>query len=294
VNGHHARLAPVLGLLTGAIVWGLIWYPYRALEQRGLSGEAATFATYLVALAIGTLAYPRAWGGLARSPGLLLAIALASGWTNLAYVLGMLQGEVMRVLLLFYLAPLWTVPLARLLLHERLAPVSYAVVLLAVLGAATMLWRPELGWPIPRTAAEWLGLSSGFCFALTNVLSRRLSNVPIEVRSLAAWIGVLLISAIALVVGQNAIDFPIAAAVDHWPRVCALGAVLFAVNLAVQYGLTHTPALRAIVILLSELVVAAISARLLANEIMASQEWIGGAMIVLASLFSGLIKPRPA
>ena len=31
------KAEPVLGLLTGATVWGLIWYPYRVLELAGAS-----------------------------------------------------------------------------------------------------------------------------------------------------------------------------------------------------------------------------------------------------------------
>jgi drug/metabolite transporter (DMT)-like permease len=61
---------------------------------------------------------------------------------------------------------------------------------------------------------------------------------------------------------------------------------LLMATFAVQYGLAHTPANQAVVILLSELVVAALSSRLLAGEVMSAQEWLGGAMIVTATLFS--------
>jgi drug/metabolite transporter (DMT)-like permease len=54
----------------------------------------------------------------------------------------------------------------------------------------------------------------------------------------------------------------------------------------VQYGVSHTPANRAIVIFLSELVVAALAAYWLAGEVMTLREWLGGAMIVSASLYS--------
>ena len=50
------------------------------------------------------------------------------------------------------------------------------------------------------------------------------------------------------------------------------------------------PANRAIVILLFELVVAAIASYWLAGEMMRPQDWIGGSLIVAASLASGLRK----
>jgi drug/metabolite transporter (DMT)-like permease len=65
-----------------------------------------------------------------------------------------------------------------------------------------------------------------------------------------------------------------------------LGIIIFVLSVAVQYGLTHVPANRAIVIMLFELVVAAVAAYLLTDEAMTLKEWIGGAMIVFASLFS--------
>ncbi|MDD5297065.1 MAG: DMT family transporter [Rhodocyclaceae bacterium] len=272
-----------VALFTGAIVWGLIWYPYRVLEQAGLSGVFATTATYAVALAGGILAFRSHWRALRPSP-LLILIGLAAGACNFSYVLGMLHGQVMRVLLLFYLAPLWTVALSRLILKERLDRASALVLLLSVTGAAIMLWRPELGVPLPRVPAEWLGLASGFLFALGNVLARRAAHVPEEARVLAMFLGVALLGAILLFL-EGAPALP---PVGWSPigLVLLLGIILLAVNLAAQYGLAHLPANRAAVILLFEPVVAALASWLLAGETMSPREWLGGALIACASLMS--------
>ena len=69
--------------------------------------------------------------------------------------------------------------------------------------------------------------------------------------------------------------------------VAAIAAAVVAMSLLLQYGLTRMPANRAIVILLFELVVAAIAAYFLAGETMRVQDWIGGALIVAASIASG-------
>ena len=66
-----------------------------------------------------------------------------------------------------------------------------------------------------------------------------------------------------------------------------IGIVLWLVNAIVQFGLTHTLANQAIVILLFELVVAAAGSWLLAGESMGLRDWIGGALIIAAALFSG-------
>jgi drug/metabolite transporter (DMT)-like permease len=104
-------------------------------------------------------------------------MGLAIGWSNLAYVLAILQGEVMRVLFLFYLAPLWTVPLAHFILGERLDRAGFGVMGLAFCGAMVMLWKPDLGVPWPTSRAELLGMAAGFLFALGNVLVRKLHGL---------------------------------------------------------------------------------------------------------------------
>jgi len=303
VIGHdtgqpNRYFSPVAGLLTGATLWGLIWYPYRLLEYHGMGGVVATLGSYLIALLLGSLLFPASWLELRRAPLVLIAIALSAGWTNLAYVLGVLEGEVMRVLLLFYLAPLWTVPLARIILNERPNAVGYWVILLALGGALVMLWHPQAGVAWPANHAEWYGLSSGLGFALSNVLTRRIAHVDIRVKSLAVFAGCVVISVAALTVGGASHPDVAGLSTAQWMLLGGIGITLLVMSLGVQYGLTHMAATRAIVILLFELVVAAISAYWLAGEVMSLREWVGGTMIVAAALFSGWIddsrSPAPA
>lgn len=65
-----------------------------------------------------------------------------------------------------------------------------------------------------------------------------------------------------------------------------LGITIFLLSILLQYGLTHVPANQAIVILLLELFIAAIAAYYLADEQLSTKEWIGGLMVVIASLLS--------
>jgi drug/metabolite transporter (DMT)-like permease len=282
------RISAVAGLLTGALVWGLIWFPYRALEERGLSGLQATGVTYAVALVLALVLFRGRLGGLLRPDLILVLIGLAAGWTNLAYVLGMLHGEVMQVLLLFYLAPLWTVMFALLLLGERTGVTGLLIVLLSLAGAVTMLWEPGFRPPLPRSRAEWFGLSAGVAFALSNVLIRKAAHHPIPLKSTAAFAGAVVLTLAMLPFessaqpGWEALASPTAL----W-MVPTLGVVLLATNVAVQHGLNTLTANQAIVILLSELLAAAVSAYFLAGETMRWNEYVGGAMIVGATLLSG-------
>lgn len=290
--GSHYRAGQgeaILSLLVGATVWGLVWYPYRVMEQGGLGGIQAAILTYAVAFCASLvfLGARLRWQWRQTRSWWLLAVAITAGGCNLGYVLATLHGQVMRVLLLFYLSPLWTVLLSRVLLGERLNGAGMAVVGLSFSGAMVMLWHPELGMPWPGNGAEWLGLAAGFLFSLSNVLIRKTSELSIEIKSTAVCLGVVLLGVVALPFAPS--GGLAGAGGPVWGLVVMVGVVLLVINLVVQYGLTHVAANQAIVIFLFELVVAAISSWLLAGESMGGKEWLGGAMIVGASLFSGRV-----
>ena len=282
-SGLRENRTAVVSLVTGALIWGLIWYPYRILRDAGIDGILAPTITYSLAFVIG-LAFFRRWTiGLTFSWP-LLGLAIAAAGCNLGYVLAAMNGVVVRVLLLFYLAPLWTVFLSRLLLGERLNRFGVFVVFLSLAGAATILWEPGMSIPVPQTKADWLGLAAGFSFALFNVLSRYARDISIPTKSMVSFAGVAIVGAILLVFGWGKAVMPTTG--SAWSLLAVVGLVLVTVNLIVQYGLVRIPANRAIVIMLSEVAFAALGAWLLAGEAIGLREWIGGAMIVTASLFS--------
>jgi drug/metabolite transporter (DMT)-like permease len=288
------KASAVAGLLTGALVWGLIWYPFRLLERAGVNGTLATLATYAVALVVACVLFRRDLGALRRPDWMLVLIGLSAGWTNLGYVLGMVHGQVMQVLLLFYLAPLWTVVLAALLLGERPGGVGFLVILLSLAGAALMLWQPGISFPLAVSAAEWFGLSAGIGFALSNVLIRKARHLEIPLKAVAVFAGVVVTAAVVAVVEGASPGAPMAAGPGALLLLVLLGLVILATNLAVQHGLMLVSANRAIVLLLSELVVAALSSYVLAREAMHWNQWAGGTMIVAATLLSGRLSQEHA
>ena len=279
---------PTLALLAGASLWGVVWYPYRLLNAGGIDGLWSTLFTYGIALVVGVCAFPRQAKVLRRLSPAAMLMGLSIGWSNLAYVLAVLEGEVMRVLLLFYLAPLWTVPLARLILDERLDRRGFVVMALAFAGAVTMLWKPELGFPWPTSRAEWLGVFAGFLFALGNVLVRRVQDMGDASKSIVIWAGVTVAALVHLPHSAIPADRAFEMGADHFWLLATIGLALLLMSLALQYGLSRLAATRAIVILLFELVVAAIAAHFLANEVPRLQDWIGGALIVAATLASAI------
>jgi drug/metabolite transporter (DMT)-like permease len=280
------RTLAIGSLVYAATLWGLVWYPYRLLNEAGVGGIASSFFSYAVPLLLLGWWHGRALNSAHWHWLWLSALGLAAGWTNLAYVLAVLEGEVVRVLLLFYLSPLWTVLFSRFLLHEQLNRAGWAVMALAAGGGLTMLWQPG-EWPLPASYAEWLALSAGVAFAMSNVISRHLDGVTEGTKAVSVWAGVAVLTLVGLLLKPAELDFMAHAEAHTWLLLIGVGIVIGSMTYAVQYGLARVPANQAIVIFLFELVVAAIAAYFLSAERMGLQEWIGAAMIITASLFSG-------
>ena len=266
-----------------ATLWGLLWLPLRALDGAGLNGLWTTVIAYASALVV-ALPWLRRWGPvMARHPVYYIALALASGWCNLAFILAMLEGAVVRVLILFYLSPIWTVLFGFVLLGERPSRAAAAVLVTALSGAAMMLWSPAIGVPWPQGAGDWLAISSGVAFALANVLVRRGRGLPSAgAKMTAAWLGCMTLALAGLAISAPALPATVTAAAVA--GAVALGAIgLVVATLSVQYGVTHLPVHRSAVILLFEVLVGAVSAELWTDEVLHLHEWLGAVLIVTAA-----------
>lgn len=278
---RHTPLLAVLSLLLAATLWGTFWYPLRLLEAAGLQGLWLTVFIYCGTLVFAVPILVRQRRQLWLQPGVMLGIALSSGWCNTAFILAMLEGEVLRVLLLFYLSPFWATLLAVLVLKEKIAIQAYMILFLSVGGAAIMLWSPEVGYPWPQSRADWYAISSGMAFAVTNMFIHMGRQLSMQTKAAFAWLGVLFIAVTFILLTDTNVDFTNMQPV-YW--ALAVGVVIMSImTFSVVYGVSNMPVHRSAVILLFEVVAGAISAFLLTNERLSTQEWIGGTIVIAAA-----------
>src|SRR5690606_38386808 len=138
--------------------------------------------------------------------------------------------------------------------------------------------------PMPRNDAEWMALSSDLAFALTNVITRRSSHLSLRVKSMAVWLGVIVVAGVMLALQDAPLPALEILTARHWLLMGLIALILMAATLLVQFGLTVIPVTRAAVIFLFELVVAAVASYYWANEAMTMREWLGGVLIVVAAI----------
>ncbi|MFV1972772.1 MAG: DMT family transporter [Thiohalobacterales bacterium] len=281
------RLLPVFSLLFTATLWGIVWYPLRLLQGQGLAGPWSALISYGAALLVCSWILVRNRQQLPGNYRSLLFLSVAAGWTNVAFIIAVLDGTVVRVLLLFYLSPFWAVCLGWVMLGERLDGKSILVFGIAVLGAMVMLWDERIGLPWPRDGSDWLAVSAGFAFALSNVYVRKMQAVGIWVKSVSSWVGVVVVAIAWIVV--TGVGTPVVSS-ETLLYAVLLGLCGFLVmTVTVQYGVTRMPIHRSAIILLFELVAGALSAMWLTDEVVLSREWVGGGMIIIAAVIAARI-----
>lgn len=289
---RHTRRAAA-ALLVNACIWGLSWWPLRRLQDLGLHPLWSTAGVYLVSVAVLLVWHPHAARGLRKHPGLAW-LFLASGLANVGFNWGVTIGDVVRVVLLFYLMPAWSVPLAWWLLGERPGLGALGRVGLALAGVALVVGQPN-----PGTATlglpEGLGLLGGAAFALTNVLLRRHANAPPGARALAMFGGG---AAMALAVAwagtaMGALAAPPRPAADWLLLGGALALAFLGGNLALQYGAARLTAHATALIMVSEVAFAGVSSVLLGASDPGWGVLAGGLMIVGAAVLAGRADDPP-
>ena len=278
---------PALALALNALVWGVSWWPFRELQSHGLHPMWATAIIYIFAITCLTVFRPAAWRGLLKHPPLWWLV-LASGLANVGFNWAVTVGDVVRVVLLFYLMPAWVVLLAWPLLGEKPTAGSLLRLALALAGVVIVLKTPGANWPLPESLADWLALMGGFSFALTNILLRKLNHTPEPSRMLAMFGGgaVLALGAAVMGMGAGLVTSPPAPNLQWASVAIALSLAFLAGNLALQYGAARLSASATSLIMLLEVVFASVSSVLLGAGELSTRTLLGGGLILLASLLS--------
>lgn len=298
MSGRGA-LFPVSALVLNAFVWGVSWWPLRQLQDNGLHPLWATTLVYVLVFSSLLALNFKAWRGFVAYPQLCF-LAVAAGLTNVGFNWAVTAGDVVRVVLLFYLMPAWSVLVAWLMLGEKPAQGSLLRLLLAMTGVLVVLKSPHSPWPIPQGLTDWLAIMGGLSFAITNALLRKLSHAPSGTRMLAMFGGGSLMAAASALLGmqQQLVPGPALQAAGV-PAALALALGFMAGNAALQYGAARLAASTTAIVMLTEILFASVSSAALGAAQLSPRIMLGGSLIVLAAVLAamapgaGVVQNRP-
>lgn len=271
------RISPATVVAVSAVFWGLWWLPLRSLDATGLGPMALNFWLYMAAaLALLPMLWALRAKALAGGRALLLSAALF-GVAILAWNGALQTGEVVRVTLLFFLMPVWATVLGRLFLAEPMGGRRVAAICLGIGGALVLL--AEAWPPVPKALGDWLGLLSGMLFA-GSATAARYGRVDGRVLTALAFLIGSVLAAIVVGLGpEPALPpslgalLPVAAVALFW---------LMPITWAQLWGSGRLDPGRLALLMLLEVVAAAVSAALLTDEPFGLREAAGCVLILAA------------
>ena len=284
-HGDDSTL-PTMAILASTVLWGTWWIPLRKLDELGFGSIMATGGGLLIPLLVmlPVVIMHRKRIAAAGAPLLLGAFFFACALA--LYAEGVLRGHVARVILLFYLTPVWSTLLARFMLAQ---PISPRRVLTLVFGLAGMLVILEVDHasPLPRDVGEWLGLVSGVAWGLAMVYARRTPTHPVMDKVALQFIfALLLFCALTIIPGGrewSVANFDITVTSLAW-----LLGFAFVWNLPVVwltlYGGGRIEPGRIAILLMMEVAIGIITASIFTDEPFGLRELLGAVLIISAGV----------
>ena len=277
------RMAPLV-LFAGASVWGLYWLPLRALTDMGIVG--AWGVVYFNACPLIVLVPVLIWGrkGMLARPGPVLFIGAATGLGMGLYSSAIVMAPVIRMTMEFYLTPVWSTLIGVLWLSERLDTRRILTVLAGLAGLGLLLSAPSGDALADFGRGDGMALASGVLWALGAAGMKRWPDVSVVATSTfqfvfavigGALLALLVLTAPFPAAGKLSAAFPMSFSASTLLLLPSIYAIFWASRM-IYPG-------RAAILMMSEALVATLTASwLLPEEMLSPRQWIGAAVVLAA------------
>ena len=292
-QGHTSKTVGLVALC--AILWGLYWVPIHVLSNRGLSGPMVslllTLAATLIALPVWLVSKPRLpdWRSLLGAIGIGAAFSL--------YGIAITYSDVVRVVLLFYIAPAWSTLIECLFLGRRWSWRSLFGIALSFFGII-VIFRGELPLAGLGALGDWMALFAGLSWSVGSALMFSAKRIDLKVMMLSSFAIAVLISTVCLLFlgGESRLlpsDQSGSLAVTF--GLCALFAMLYVypVTYITLWGATLISPATMSFLLTLEVIAAVVSSAIFLNLGFGLIELIGTCLIISAALVE-VLRPRQA
>lgn len=295
LSTRYAKTAHSVAVLV-PVMWGLYWIPARYVEAAIGAGVWGTVYAVLVACIV--LA-PAAWyyrASLYTTNRLALASTALGGTSFALYAAGLLYGNVVVVVVLYYLTPVWSVLIARLWYKQRTSLTSCAVIVIGMVGVFLVLKGDNTFIPLPREIGDWLGLAGGILWSIASTGIYKYSRLDSYSSNFIFSVGAL-ISAVLLACVLTGPGLPSGQAIDYGtgiPVIILIGVGWWAVALTgFLWAARYLEPTRLGIFMMTEVVAGAASAALLAGERFDFMMLVGTLFVVVAGLIAAASSSTP-
>lgn len=292
---RQTGLFPNLSLAAVALAAGFNWMPLRFLASRGLTSAWAGLLTAMLAafvlLPVALAQRGRLNGAVLRS---LVVTGLINGASMALYIAALLLTDVVRALVLFYLAPMWGVIMGIAVLHEKLTVARTAAVALCLAGMLVILGTGH-GWPWPHNVGDWLALGCGFSWAYASLRIYAGPEVSAMTQNLCSMLGCIVVSIAILLLLPAGMAGPPPTASAGLLLASAAYAILMIIpiNFVALWSAKHLSPARVSLIFAIEAVIGIASAALLLDEPFGWREAVGSVLVIGSTLVDVLWHRSP-
>ena len=203
---HHEQRAGIIAGATAYVVWGLLtiyWKQLHGFDAFELIGWRITASAVIMAIA---LTISKRWlhlRVLLRDRALLARVAAAAvlltvNWTS--YVWAVVHGHILETALGYFIAPLGTVTVGVLVLHETLRRALKVALVLAA-GAVVLL-------TISYGRVPWLALAIAVSWTWYGYIKKHVPLTPVESMAAESFILLLPAAAVAVALAGRAGSIP--------------------------------------------------------------------------------------
>lgn len=281
----------VLVLFISSIGWGLTWLPLKAMNDIGLDGillVLIAFSSAGLMLLPALILQRKAW--LSKFHFILL-VAFFGGMANASFQTAIYHGDVIRVMILFYLLPVWSVIGGKIFFKEKIDTIRAVAVIAALSGAALILGVSESFFQ-QFSYLDVLAICSGLGLAFNNLVFRATPEIPLASKISAMFLGCAAMIGVSILISGTAINYP--ENINITGYAIAYGMLwITLITFGTQWSVTHLEAGRSSLIIVIELVVAVVSAAIITQANMSTIEIAGGLLVLSAAIIEGSRAPKP-
>jgi drug/metabolite transporter (DMT)-like permease len=288
----RSTLLPSLAVAGSGLIWGVWWLPLRSLEGAGLTGNWANVAVYaLAALLTAPFAFVLRRRVAAQLRALII-IGLISGTSLCLWNYALITGNIVRVTLLFYLAPVWCTALSLIVFREPVRAMRLLTIVGGLAGAAVLVGI-EKGTASALSPADGMALLSSLSFACLTVYVRKVGG------EVGGWEKTFFTTTVGALTALIAVTLvpegptPSLATVTAAFPALLLCMIWQVVLLALfMWGTAYVESGRVSIYLLLEVVGAVVTASLFTDDPFGWREAAGCILIVGAGLLEGIDELR--
>jgi drug/metabolite transporter (DMT)-like permease len=284
---NDRRLLASFGVAATGALWGLFWIPVRHMEAAGVGGAWPSLIFFTASVG---LLLPWQWRALRRCKDWqgLVVLGLLTGGAFALYIVALLFTDVIRAILLFYITPVWSTLLSRVVLKAPITPARIGVLLTGFAGLWIILGA-DGSLPLPERPGDWMALFSGMCWAAGSLVLFRGTPHTSGQQATAFVVGGLAVTLVIMPFlpftssGLPGLD----ADISLTPAVAVgigTALVMMPANFAVLWGASQLEPARVGILLMLEVVVGVLSAAAFAGEPFSRGEAVGAILIVGAGI----------